>query len=211
MNLLEQLDEVFRETIDESDVQIRKMKFDEFTNRMEAQIARLPHEEQRGAMEPVMQQMATYAGLMQHDKEDLRVRLGLRGPKAAIERLAQVATEGPSTIDLMPQVDAFWRENLGRGSSVEKRYIEFLDRLKGQVSHLPKAEQDALLWRVQMRTQEYNELAARDLPTLKAKLGLPVSPTSPSVNNNRLVQVAAETVVRATIWESIIALFRAFR
>ncbi|PDT75098.1 hypothetical protein [Bradyrhizobium sp. C9] len=210
MNFLEQLDEVWRETID-ADPDTKRRKFNEFTDKLAVQVARLPEAEQVAAFQSVAKQMTVYAGLQQHDPEDLKVRLGLRGPKAAIERLAQVAAEVPTTIELMPQVDEFWRENLGRGRSVEKRYVEFLGRITGQVSHLPKAEQDALLWQVQLKTQEYNQLAARDLPALKARLGLPVSPAASSVNTNRLAQVAAETVVRATIWESIIALFRAFR
>lgn len=214
MNLLEQLDEVFRETIDEGDVQIKKRKFDEFTNRMEAQVARLPQERQRGAMEPVMQQMALYAGLLQHDKEDLRVRLGLRGPAASINRLAQVAAESAlPKMDLLPQVDQLWREVLGRDRKfVQARLIEFNKSVLDQVSHLPKPEQERLLALVMMKNEEYAQEALRDRKALMARMGLPVSPApASSVNTNRLAQVAAETVVRATIWESIIGLFRVFR
>ncbi|MGY3441120.1 hypothetical protein [Bradyrhizobium sp. USDA 4473] len=213
MNLLEQLDEVFRETIDENDVQIKKRKFDEFVNRMEAQVARLPQEDQRGAMEPVMQQMALYAGLMQHDKEDLRVRLGLRGPSAAINRLGQVAAESAlPKMDLLPQVDQLWREVLGRDRSfVNARLIEFNKSVQDQVSHLPKAEQDRLLTLVYMKNEEYAQEALRDRAGLMARMGVSPSSASPSVSTNRLAQVATETVVRATIWESVIALFRAFR
>ncbi|WP_375788633.1 hypothetical protein ACE10Z_15195 [Bradyrhizobium sp. Pha-3] len=211
MNLLEQLDEVFRETIDESDVEIRRRKFNEFTNRMEAQVARLPPEDQRGAMEPVVQQMAVYWGLMQHDKEDLRVRLGLRGPSAAINRLGQLAAESAlPKMDLLPQVDHLWREILGRDRSfVKARLIEFNNSVQAQVSHLPKAEQERLLALVYMKNEEYGHEALRDRSGLIARMG--VSSSSPSVSTNRLAQVAAETVVRATIWESVIALFRAFR
>jgi hypothetical protein len=210
MDFLTQLDDLFRETINETDLAIKKRKYDEFCNRLEAQVARLPQEQQAEAFQPVMKQMALYASLQQNDPEDLKVRLGLRGPSAAINRLAQVA-EGAPRIDVMPQVDEFWRETLGRDRKfIEKKYHALFKNLQDQVSHLPKVEQDALLWQVIAKNKEYTDLALRDRPALKAKLGLPVSSAS-SVSTNRLAQVAAETVVRATIWESIRRLFRAFR
>jgi hypothetical protein len=51
------------------------------------------------------------------------------------------------------------------------------------------------------------QLDDRDRDALKVRLGLSAS----SAATGRLAQVAAETVVRATIWQSIAALFRGFR
>jgi hypothetical protein len=51
-------------------------------------------------------------------------------------------------------------------------------------------------------------IAKRDKDALRVRLGVPVS--SP-VDTGRLAQVAADTVVRATIWQSIAMLFRGFR
>jgi hypothetical protein len=191
-------------------------KFNEFMDWLEAQVARLPQGEQAAAFQPVMKQMTVYYGLQQHDPEALRVRLGLSAPSAlaSADRLAQAAAE---PMDLLPQVDEFWRKIFGRDRKyIEKKYVEFIKRLQDQVSHLPKAEQDALLWQVWAKNEEYSKLAELDRPALKARLGLPASSPSSyrpasSPSTNRLAEVAAETVVRATIWQSIRALFRAFR
>ncbi|MGL3211125.1 hypothetical protein [Bradyrhizobium sp. BR 1433] len=224
MNFLDQLDEVWRETL-ESDPETKKRKFNEFLNSLEAQAARLPQGEQEGALQAVIKQMTVYAGLQQHDPEALRVKLGLSAPSASTTDalLAQAAAE---PVDLTPQVDAFWREIFGRDRKfVEMKHREFMARMQDQVSHLPKAEQDTLLWQVVTKNNEYIHLAGRDRDALRAKLGLSVaSPSSrtaasspsanapaSSISTDRLAQVAAETVVRATVWESVAALFRAFR
>jgi hypothetical protein len=220
MNFLEQLDEVWREIIDISDPETKKRKFNEFMNRLEAQVARLPKGEQEAALQPIMKQMAIYGSLQQNDPEALKVRLGLSAPSASAsaDRLAQAAAE---PMDLMPQVDEFWREIFGRDRKfIEKKYVAFIKRMQDQVSHLPKAEQDALLWQVWAKNEEYSKLAELDRAALKVRLGLQASSPSrlPSTNRpasspstDRLAKVAAETVVRATIWQSIRVLFRAFR
>lgn len=194
----------------------KKRKFDEFLNRLEAQVARLPHEQQAEALQPVIKQMALYAGLQQHDPEELKVRLGLCAPlaSASSDRLVQAAAE---PVDLMPQVDEFWREILGRDSKfIEAKHLEFTKKLQDQVLHLPKVEQDALLWQVYAKNEEYAKLAQLDRAALKVRLGLSASspptvdPSASPPHTNRLAKVAADTVVRATIWQSIRALFRAF-
>ncbi|WP_316398237.1 hypothetical protein [Bradyrhizobium sp. 33ap4] len=215
MNFLEQLDEVWRDSL-EDDPETKKRKFGEFMDRLEPQVARLPAAQQAEALQPIMRQMAIYGSLQQNDPEGLKVRLGLSPPTTAgsADRLAQAAVE---TIDVTPQVDEFWREILGRDRKfIETRYTAFIKRMQDQVSHLPKAEQDALLWLVYAKSEEYTKLAELDRGALKVRLGLPPSShatvqLASSRSTGRLAQVAAETVVRATIWESIAALFRVFR
>jgi hypothetical protein len=213
MNFLEQLDEVWREIIDK-DPETKKRKFNEFMGRLEAEVARLPKGQQEGALQPIIKQMAVYASLQQNDPEALKARLGLSTPSASAsaDRLAQAAAE---PLDLMPQVDAFWREILGRDRKfVERKHREFVTSIQHQVSHLPKTEQDTLIWQVYAKNEQYSKLAEIDREALNVRLRLPASsppayrPAS-SPPADRLTQVAVETVVRATIWQSIRALFRA--
>ena len=111
-------------------------------------------------------------------------------------------------MNLLEQLDEFWREIFGQDRSViEKRYPEFVASIQAQVAHLPQPEQDQLMWQVVQRNAEYIALAQRDRNALKIRLGLPA--LSPEAN--RLVQVATETAVRATVWQGISAIFRAFR
>ncbi|WP_439375343.1 hypothetical protein [Bradyrhizobium sp. DASA03120] len=133
MNLLEQLDECWREIIDISDPEIKKRKFDEFANWMEAQVARLPEAEQVAALQPIMKQMAIYGSLQQNDPEELKVRLGLSAPSASstANRLGEAAAE---TVDLMPHVDEFWREIFGRDKKfIETKHGQFVKRMQDQV------------------------------------------------------------------------------
>jgi hypothetical protein len=58
-----------------------------------------------------------------------------------------------------------------------------------------------------MRNAEYISLGQQNVEALKIRLGVPTS----SAVTDRFVQIAAETAVRATVWESVAALFRAFR
>jgi hypothetical protein len=57
------------------------------------------------------------------------------------------------------------------------------------------------------RNAEYIAIGQRDRDALKVRLGLSGS----SAATGRLAQVAAETGIRANIWQSIAALFRGFR
>ena len=117
-------------------------------------------------------------------------------------------------MNLLEQLDDFWRECLqssgGDKEFFESKYADFVQRVGDQVSHLPDEEQNRLVKQVFDRNAEYIAIAKRDKDALRVRLGVPVSSPSP-INTNRLAQVAADTVVRATIWESIAALFRGFR
>jgi hypothetical protein len=110
----------------------------------------------------------------------------------------------------LDELDDFWRETLQSNAYDQTKYTDLLRRLQDQVSHLPQEEQDKFFMLFVARNAEYIAIAKRDKDALRIRLGVPVSSPSP-VNTNRLVQVAAETAVRATIWQSIAALFRAVR
>lgn len=215
MNFLEQLDECWREIIDISGPEIKKRKFNEFMDRVESQAASLPEAEQVAALHLIGKQMAIYGSLQQNDPEELKVRLGLSAPSASATtvRLGQAAAE---PVDVMPQVDEFWREILGRDKKfIETKHLAFIKKVQDQVAHLPKAEQDALLWQVYMRNEEYAKLAQLDRAALKARLGLQSSSATNQLNSSpytdHLVHVAVDTAVRATVWQGIRAIFRAFR
>lgn len=81
-------------------------------------------------------------------------------------------------IDLVPQLDEFWRDALrnGVGSEQEflKRYDDFTKRLQKQVSHLPQAQQDASFMSVVLRNAEYISIAGADRDALRVRLGVPV-------------------------------------
>jgi hypothetical protein len=117
-------------------------------------------------------------------------------------------------MNFLEQLDECWREMFemfGHGeadrSAIQTKYAEFVAKIQAQVSHLPKPEQDRLMLQVVNRNAEYIALAKRDRNVLKARLGLPA--LSPEAN--RLVQVATDTAVRATVWQGISAIFRAVR
>jgi hypothetical protein len=114
-------------------------------------------------------------------------------------------------MNFLEQLDECWREMFGHGeadrSAIQTKYAEFVAKIQAQVSHLPQPEQDRLMLQVVNRNAEYIALAKRDRNVLKARLGLPA--LSPEAN--RLVQVATDTAVRATVWQGISAIFRAFR
>ncbi|MBB2964738.1 hypothetical protein [Methylobacterium sp. R2-1] len=107
--------------------------------------------------------------------------------------------------------DDFWRQTLAQGVGNQKaflaKYEAFVKGMQADAAHLPQAEQDAIFGRVVARNAEYMALAQVDREALKAKLGMPNSFNGP----NSLGKVAAETAVRATVWNSVGALFRLFR
>ena len=181
MNPLEQLDDFWRESILSGGSNFES-KYADFANRVEAQFSHLPQD--------IVDRNAEYILMAQRDPQALCARLGL--PVSAP----------------FGQLDDFWRENLGRHrKTIERKYTDFIKRLQGQVAHLPQAEQDWLCTQLFNRNAVYIATANGDRNALRVRLGLPAQ----SAATNRLAQVAAETVVRATIWESIAALFRAFR
>jgi hypothetical protein len=110
----------------------------------------------------------------------------------------------------LDQLDEFWRETLQSNAFDQTKYTNLLQRLQAPIAHLSQAEQDRFFMPFVARNAEYIAIAKRDKDALRLRLGLPVSSPSP-VNTDRLAQVAAETVVRATIWQSIAAIFRAVR
>jgi hypothetical protein len=114
-------------------------------------------------------------------------------------------------MNLDEQLDDFWRETFRSGvtnpKELQARYSNFISSVEAQTAHLPRAEQERLAIQLYKRNAEYIAIGRRDRTALKARLGLVV----PSPEAGRLAQVAVETAVRATIWQSIAAIFRAFR
>ncbi|WP_342723475.1 hypothetical protein AAFG07_30595 [Bradyrhizobium sp. B097] len=110
----------------------------------------------------------------------------------------------------LEQLDDFWREALQSNAYDQTKYADLLKNPQAQVAHLPQAEQDKPFMPLVMRNAEYIAIGKQDKDALRVRLGVPVSSPSP-VNTARSTQVAAETAVRATIWQGIAALFRAFR
>lgn len=107
--------------------------------------------------------------------------------------------------------DNFWREALAmdpnNSKGMQVKYAQFMQNVQNEISHLSQTEQDEILKGLVSRNSEYMSIAKTDRNALRMKLGMPsVTPSS-----NHLAQVAAETAVRATVWQGIAALFRAFR
>src|SRR4051794_32341996 len=105
-------------------------------------------------------------------------------------------------MNLLDQLDDFWRDTLQSGVTnpkiIGKKYNDLIVKIQGQVAHLPQEEQDQLVWQLVNRNAEYIAIANKDKDNLRVRLGLP-----PLLNSgNRLAQVAAETAVRATVWQS---------
>jgi hypothetical protein len=197
MNLLGQLDDFWREGLQSSgsDWSFLQTKYADFVQRVGDQVAHLPDEEQNRIVKQVVDRNTEYIAMAKQDRNALKVRLGLPA-------FAGSAVE---------QLDDFWRDALQSGGyDNQRKYADLMKRLQDQVSHLPQAEQDKFFMPFVTRNAEYIAIAKRDKNALKIRLGVPVSSPS-AVNTGRLAQVAADTVVRATIWESIAGLFRAFR
>lgn len=93
------------------------------------------------------------------------------------------------------------------GPKTQAKYNAFIFRIRDQVAHLPQNEQDDIFREFVSRNAEYISIARHDLNALKIRLGVPVA----VLNTPPLAQIAAETVVRASVWQGIAALFRAFR
>jgi hypothetical protein len=204
MNLLEQLDDFWREAIqlDMSDWALFESKYADLVQRIGDQVAltNLPDEEQASLIRQVFNRNAEYIGLAKQDRNALKVKLGVPASSA------------------VDQLDNFYRECFqmnfwgGDRKVFESKYADLMKRLQAQVAHQPQAEQDKFFMPFVTRNAEYIAIAKRDKDALRVRLGVPVPVSSPSpINTNRLAQVAADTVVRATIWESIAGLFRAFR
>jgi hypothetical protein len=107
--------------------------------------------------------------------------------------------------------DNFWREALDHdpkdSKGIERKYTEFMEKVQTQIGHLTQTEQDSILTGLIKRNSDYMEIAKKDRNSLRLKLGMPAQSSS----NDRLVQVATETAVRATVWHSIAAIFRLIR
>lgn len=104
-------------------------------------------------------------------------------------------------------VDDFWRDALMSnltGAQAQAKWIAFVSDLQARVAPFPNEAREEVILRAVTRNAECIGIARIDLDALRAKLGIPIS-------NNRLVDVAAETFVRATIWQSVAAFFRLFR
>ncbi len=114
-------------------------------------------------------------------------------------------------MNLDSQQDDFFRQLLVTGvgdrKAFEVKWSEFCNSLQSQVAHLPQSEQDTLITRVVMRNAEYMALMQKSPDALRARLGVLVAPAT----GEHLVKIAAETAVRATVWQSISSIFRIFR
>jgi hypothetical protein len=80
----------------------------------------------------------------------------------------------------------------------------FIHELKDRVSHFPQEAQDEVFLRAAKHNAECIAIACVSLDALREKLGI-------ATTGNRLAHVAAETLVRATVWQGVGAFFRLFR
>jgi hypothetical protein len=104
-------------------------------------------------------------------------------------------------------VDEFWREALmsnATGAQAQAKWNAFIYELQARVAHFPQEERDEVFLRAVKRNAECIAIARVNLDALREKLGIPAA-------RNRLADVAAETLVRATVWQNVAAFFRLFR
>jgi hypothetical protein len=101
-------------------------------------------------------------------------------------------------------VDEYWRDALisnATGPQAQAKWNAFVYELQARVAHFPQAAQDEMFLRAAHRNAECIAIARVNLDALRGKLGIPAA-------NNRLADIAAETLVRATVWQSVAAFFR---
>jgi hypothetical protein len=104
-------------------------------------------------------------------------------------------------------VDDFWRDALrsnATGAQAQAKWNAFIYGLKDRVGHFPQEAQDEVFLRAANRNAECIAIARASLDALRVRLGVPAA-------SNRLADVAAETLVRATVWQGVGAFFRLFR
>ena len=173
--------------------------------------ADLPPEQAAWFRSSLQRLRGEYAEWERTNPDTLRKSLNVTGGGRGIATAWLANLETPASVDLLDQLDALYRELLVRGIPNQKafqvRWDQFLAKLQAQVAHLPQPEQDGIITRVVIRNAEYIDLALKDREALKARLGVsaPLAVPSPIAN------LVVETAVRATIWQGIGAIFRAFR
>ena len=104
-------------------------------------------------------------------------------------------------------VDDFWRDALrskASGPQAEAKWNEFIHGLKHRVANFPQEAQDEVFMRAAKHNAGRMAIARKSLDALRVELGLPLE-------NNPLVEAAADTLVRATVWHGVGALFRWIR
>lgn len=155
-----------------------------------------------------------YAERERIDPDSLRKSLNIMGGGRGTATAWLASLETPSNVDLLPQLDAFWRGLFAQGTpspqSIQTQWGQFVVGLQAQVSRLPQPEQDGLLTRLALRNAEYLAIAGKDREMLRTRLGAAPSPVA-GTTSSPMADMVVETAVRATIWQGIGALFRAFR
>ncbi|MDO9297478.1 hypothetical protein [Bradyrhizobium sp.] len=104
-------------------------------------------------------------------------------------------------------VDDYWRDVLiskATGAQAQEKWNVFIHGLKDRVAHFPQEAQDEVFLRGAKHNAECIAIARVSLDALREKLGIPAT-------SNRLADVAAETLVRATVWQGVGSFFRLFR
>jgi len=155
-----------------------------------------------------------YAEWERTNPDSLRKSLNITGGGRGTATAWLASLKTPSNVDLLPQLDAFWLGLFAQGTpspqSVQTQWGQFVAGLQAQVSHLPQPEQDGLMTRVALRNAEYLAIAGEDRDALKARLGVASTPTIETASSP-IADLVVRTAVRATVWQGIGALFRAFR
>ncbi len=81
--------------------------------------------------------------------------------------------DGGITMDLLPQLDDFWRDALRTdGHDNQRKYAALMSGLQAQVAHLPQEEQDKLFFLLAVRNAEYIATARESKDALKVRLGV---------------------------------------
>ncbi|KYH01704.1 hypothetical protein [Bradyrhizobium sp. DOA1] len=104
-------------------------------------------------------------------------------------------------------VDDFWRDALRSkvgGPEGQAKWNAFINGLKDRVANFPQEAQDEVFMRAAKHNAARIALARKSLDALRVELGLPAE-------NIPLVEAAADTLVRATVWHGVGALFRWIR
>lgn len=104
-------------------------------------------------------------------------------------------------------VDDFWRDALrsnASGQQAQANWNAFIHGLKDRVARFPQEAQDEVFMRAARHNAGRIAIAQRSIDALRVELGLPPA-------SNPLVDAAADTLVRATVWHGVGALFRWFR
>ena len=109
-------------------------------------------------------------------------------------------------------LDDFWRSAILQSahdmSLIPRMWEDFVRNTAVATSHMPKVEQEAYIGEMLNMNVQYMNEFQRNQQGMRARLGIG---RSDNMAGSQIAKVAVNAAVRATVWQSVAAVFRLFR